>query len=46
MHRQRSLGLTVLIPNVNFIENSMKPDINSIESSVEPDEIIYEINMK
>ena len=27
MHRQLSLALTVLIPNVIFLENSMKPDI-------------------
>ena len=39
MHKQRSLALTVLMPNVNFFENSMKPDINSIEYSVDPDQL-------
>ena len=33
MHKQLSLALTVLIPNVNFLENSMTPDINSNENS-------------
>ena len=32
MHKQFSLALTMLIPNVNFFENSMKPDINSIKN--------------
>ena len=39
MHKQRSLALTVLMPNVNFFENSMKPDINPIEYSVDPDQL-------
>ena len=26
MHKQLNLALTVLIPNVNFFENSMKPE--------------------
>ena len=39
MHKQLSLALTVLIPNVNFFENSMKPDINSIDNSVDPDQL-------
>ena len=38
MHKQLSLALTVLKPNVNFFENSM-PDINSIENSVDPDQL-------
>ena len=37
-HKQLSLALTVLIPNANFFENSMKPDINSIENSEDPDQ--------
>ena len=40
MHKQRRLALTVLMPNVNFFENSMKPDINSIEYSVDPDQFV------
>ena len=39
IHIQLSLALTVLMPNVNFFENSMKPDINSIEYSVDPDQL-------
>ena len=42
MHKQLSSALTVLIPNVNFFENSMKPDINSIENSVDPDQLASE----
>ena len=38
MHKQLSLDLTVLIPNVNFFENNLKPDINSIENSVDSDQ--------
>ena len=38
MHKQLSLALTVLMPNVNFFENSIEPDINSIEYSVDPDQ--------
>ena len=34
MHRQLSLALTVLIPNVNCFENGMKP-----ENSVDPDQL-------
>ena len=37
-----SLAFTVLIPNVNFFENSMKPDRNSIENSVNPDQLASE----
>ena len=42
MHKQLSLALIVLIPNVNFFENSMKPAINSIENSVDPDQLASE----
>ena len=28
MHKQLSLAFKVLIPNINFFENSMKPDMN------------------
>ena len=42
MHKQLSLALTVLKPNINFFENSMKPDINSIENSVDPDQLASE----
>ena len=41
MHKQLSLALTVLIPNVNFLEKSMKPDINSNENSVDPDQLAF-----
>ena len=33
---------TVLIPIVNFFENSMEPVINSIENSVDPDQMASE----
>ena len=38
-HKQLCSALTVLIPNVNYFENSMKPDtcIHSIVNSVDPD---------
>ena len=39
MHKQLGLAHTVLIPNVNFFENSIKPDINSIENSLDPDQL-------
>ena len=39
MHKQLSLALTVLIPNVNFLENSMKSDINLIEKYVDTDQL-------
>ena len=39
MHKQFSLALIVLIPNVNFFENSMKSDINSTENGVDPDQL-------
>ena len=39
MHKQRSLALTVLMPNVNLFKNSIKPDINSIENRVDPDQL-------
>ena len=42
MHKQLSLALTVLIPNVNIFENSMKPDVNPIENSVDPDQLASE----
>ena len=48
MHKQLSLALTVLIPNANFFENSMKPDINSIKNKVDPDQDLncFENNMQ
>ena len=42
MHKQQSLTLTVLIPNVNCFEKSMKPDVNSIENRVDPDQLASE----
>ena len=42
LYKQLSLALTVLIPNVNGFENSIKPDINSIENSVDPDQLASE----
>ena len=42
MHKQLSLALTVLMPNVNFFENSMKPDLNSFENSVDPNQLASE----
>ena len=42
LYKQLSLALTVLIPNVNVFENSMKPDINSIENSEGPDQLASE----
>ena len=39
MHIQLGLALSVLIPNANFFENSMKTDINSNKNSVDPDQL-------
>ena len=46
MHKQLSLALTVLIPNVNFFKNSIKPDLNSIENSVDTDQLASELFSK
>ena len=42
MYKQLGLALTVLLPNVNFFENSLKPHINTIENSVDPDQLASE----
>ena len=42
MHKELSLALTVLKPNINSFVNSMKPDIYCIENRVDPDQLASE----